>query len=264
MRPLQALLLLSLVLIHAGASTQRLSRQAEDSDSNFITESNVSIDEPVNNEFGTENAGLLSWIMSGLSSRFQVQGDSNPTSGDLSDPSSIGQESDQDSLPKDEINFFIYDTLKQRILADGTEQEQKIQPKVPLEEVMPMDESDSTHADSSAIESSSKRNIPIAEALRIVQSSGLTDCVKRVICELSCNLNAYGMQGRKVFTNLVKLEMNHKVKEDTSGFKGASQKGLQLKQSQTNCERCHQIFANCRSQSSDLVAVSAMFDIWLK
>jgi hypothetical protein len=162
----------------------------------------------------------------------------------------------EDPLLQDQTNRFVYDTLMQRILADGAEQT-KVQA-----ESEPVAAEEQPMADqASSFQSPSKRDIPIVEALRIVQTAGLTDCVKRVICELSCNANAFGVQGRKVFKNLIKLQMNKAIQDDTTSFKTASQKGLQLKQSKVNCDRCHQVFAQCNSSSSDLVAVSAMFEV---
>lgn len=160
----------------------------------------------------------------------------------------------EDPLPQDETNRLIYDTLTQRILVDAAEQV-KVQPEV---EAIPELEADEKMM---ADQASPKSEIPIMEALRIVQSSGLSDCVRRVICQLSCNANAFGVQGRRVFKNLIKLQMNKTIQEDTTSFKVASQKGLQLKQSKFSCDRCLPAFPDCKSESSDLVAVSAMFDV---
>lgn len=72
-------------------------------------------------------------------------------------------------------------------------------------------------------------SISIAEALRIVNSSNLTDCVARVICELSCNANAFGNQGRIVFRNLIKLQFDQNVRsEDAKFFRQAASKGMSL------------------------------------
>jgi len=106
-----------------------------------------------------------------------------------------------------------------------------------------------------------KRDIPLIEALRIVQTSRLTDCVLRIICELTCNPTQYGDQGRKVFRNLVKIQLNKTLpQQDTDVFKEASKKGMQLKQKK-ECEKCYELYNDCKSDSKDLIAVSAMFEI---
>lgn len=104
--------------------------------------------------------------------------------------------------------------------------------------------------------------IPIAEALRIVNSANLSDCVARVICELSCNANAYGAQGKAVFRNLIKLQFDQNVKhEDARFFRQAATKGRQIVQGKRDCKECFTIYPNCQSSSSDLIAVSSMFHL---
>lgn len=104
--------------------------------------------------------------------------------------------------------------------------------------------------------------IPLTEALRIVNTSNLQDCVARVICELSCNANAYGNEGRVVFRNLIKLQFDQKIKnDDAKFFRQAASKGRQIVQGKRNCNECYTIYAECRSDSKDLVAVSSMFKL---
>ena len=105
-------------------------------------------------------------------------------------------------------------------------------------------------------------SIPIAEALRIVHSSNLSDCVARVICELSCNANSYGSQGKAVFRNLIKLQFDQNVKsDDAKFFRQAAAKGRQIVQGKRDCKECYTIYPACQSSSKDLVAVSSMFKI---
>ena len=104
--------------------------------------------------------------------------------------------------------------------------------------------------------------IPLTEALRIVNSSNLIDCVARVICELSCNANAYGDQGRTVFRNLIKLQFDQSIKpEDAKVFRQAAAKGRQVVQGKKSCNECYTIYPQCKSSSKDLVAVSSMFKL---
>lgn len=104
--------------------------------------------------------------------------------------------------------------------------------------------------------------IPLEEALRIVNTSNLQDCVARVICELSCNANAYGNEGRVVFRNLIKLQFDQKIKgDDAKFFRQAAAKGRQIVQAKKDCKECYTIYSKCQSDSKDLVAVSSMFKL---
>ena len=95
--------------------------------------------------------------------------------------------------------------------------------------------------------------IPITEMFRIVNSSNLTDCVSRVICELSCDANAYGTQGKAVFSNLVKLQFDENVKvKDARLYREAAAEGRKLAKNDLECERCS-IQNGCTTSTFNLV-----------
>jgi len=104
--------------------------------------------------------------------------------------------------------------------------------------------------------------IPIEEALRIVRTSNLVDCVARVICELSCNANSYGNAGRVVFRNMIKLQFDQSIQGDDAKFyRQSAAKGRQIVQGKRDCQECYTIYPTCKSNSNDLVAVSSMFKL---
>lgn len=152
-----------------------------------------------------------------------------------------------DPMPKESTDRMINDAISDRILEESREQ-QIVHSDGPFINDKANDKSFEYHESSASehhnqiVEPNSTSNregygkaaqadtIPITEALRIVNSANLTDCVARVICELSCNANAYGNAGRIVFRNMIKLQFDQTITgEDAKFFRGAAAKGLCLK-----------------------------------
>lgn len=95
-----------------------------------------------------------------------------------------------------------------------------------------------------------------------MSTSNLTDCVARVICELSCDTHAFGAKGRTVFRNLLKLQFDSSFKtNDATFYRVAAGKGRQLVQSKKSCKECETHYPTCKSSSEDLVAVASMFKL---
>jgi len=178
------------------------------------------------------------------------------------------------SLPKESTDQMISDAIADRILEESREQ-QSIVGSPYISDGRQGEHESSASEKSEQIISPINRDgygksvaneptdkIPIAEALRIVNSSNLTDCVARPICELSCNANAYGNPGRVVFRNLIKLQFDQNVKsDDAKSFRQAAAKGRQIVQGKRDCKECFTIYPNCNSSSKDLIAVSSMFKL---
>lgn len=173
------------------------------------------------------------------------------------------------ALPKQSTDRMINDAISQSIL-DESRPQQVIagSPFIPLPSEIEesIERSPSNNGSPGDRETAGKSmgddSIPIAEALRIVHSSNLSDCVARVICELSCNANSYGQQGKAVFRNLIKLQFDQNVKsEDAKFFRQAATKGRQIVQGKRDCKECYTIYPSCNSSSKDLIAVSSMFKI---
>lgn len=203
----------------------------------------------------------------------------NPGVPDVADP--LTKEDFESSLPRQPTDMAINDSIAQKILEESKPLLAD-SPFIPApaesrreSNVITADRVASSSSHDASINGSSAGDreaagksleddspIPIAEALRIVNSANLSDCVARVICELSCNANAYGAQGKAVFRNLIKLQFDQNVKsEDAKFFRQAALKGRQIVQGKRDCKECFTVYPSCRSSSSDLIAVSSMFHL---
>lgn len=194
---------------------------------------------------------------------------------EVADP--LSKEDFRSQLPKKPTDVMINDAIAQHIREEGSAQESvgspfivtPEEPKTADKQQLTVDSKEgqfnkitSSNRDGKSMPDSSSDKIPIAEALRIVNTSNLVDCVARVICELSCNANAYGNPGRTVFRNLIKLQFDPNVKsDDAKFFRQAASKGRQIVQGKKDCSECYTIYSNCKSSSKDLVAVSSMFKL---
>jgi len=136
-----------------------------------------------------------------------------------------------DPMPQESTDRMINDALGQHILKES--QEQQVTGNAFIEDHQ------SSASDSNSEQVAPNRDgygkstndkpddvIPLTEALRIVNTAKLTDCVARVICELSCNANAYGNPGRMVFRNMIKIQFDQTIKgPDVKFFRQSAAKG---------------------------------------
>lgn len=190
-------------------------------------------------------------------------------------PDPLTREDFESPLPRQSTDTMINDAIAKGILDESRPQQALLgNPFIPvpsasqehLSTAKPPSHGTSNNGSAGDREAAGKSmatdSIPIAEALRIVHTSNLSDCVARVICELSCNANAYGAQGKAVFRNLIKLQFDQNVKsDDAKFFRQAAAKGRQIVQGKRDCKECYTIYPSCNSSSKDLIAVSSMFKI---
>jgi len=186
-----------------------------------------------------------------------------PNPGDVAD--TLTKEDFDTQFPRENSDKIISDAISQRILEESSSNQ--VDSPFIIEDNLDSQASEvvltnDRDGNGRSLANTPTDQIPIAEALRIVNTSNLSDCVARVICELSCNANAYGNHGRVVFRNLIKLQFDNNVRsDDAKFFRQAASKGRQIVQGKRNCVECFTIYSNCNSDSKDLIAVSSMFKL---
>lgn len=92
-------------------------------------------------------------------------------------------------------------------------------------------------------------------ALNLVKEARMEDCVARAICDLNCNPQGFGQDGKQVFMNMVRLQgANVLEQSETKYFHEAASKG---RASSGNCDQCATHYSECKSKSSDLIKMAS-------
>jgi len=101
----------------------------------------------------------------------------------------------------------------------------------------------------------------MAKVVKLVDMAKLQDCVGRVICDLNCNPDAFGKDGRKVFNLLLAIQTSGALQEAEMRFYlNAGMEGRKFKQANT-CDQCSITYANCLASSADLVDISSLINL---
>lgn len=92
-------------------------------------------------------------------------------------------------------------------------------------------------------------------ALNLVREAKLEDCVARAICDLNCNPQGFGQDGKQVFMNMVRLQGSNVLEaSDSKIFHEAASKG---RANSGKCDQCTTIYDKCSSKSSDLIKMAS-------
>lgn len=95
----------------------------------------------------------------------------------------------------------------------------------------------------------------IKAALNLVREAKMEDCISKAICELNCNPQGFGQDGKQVFMNMVRLQGAQVLEQSESkSFHEAASKG---RQNSGKCEQCAILYPNCTSKSSDLIKMAS-------
>lgn len=95
----------------------------------------------------------------------------------------------------------------------------------------------------------------VKSALHLVKDAKLEDCVARAICDLNCDPQGFGQDGKQVFMNMVRLQgANVLDQEESKYFHEAAAKG---RASSGKCTECSKIYSKCSSKSSDLIKMAS-------
>ena len=94
----------------------------------------------------------------------------------------------------------------------------------------------------------------VKSALGLVKEAKMEDCVARAVCDLNCNPQGFGQDGKQVFMTMVRLQ-GTKLLDETeakhfteSAAKGRSYSG--------KCDQCSEHY-KCNSKSSDLIKLAS-------
>jgi hypothetical protein len=95
----------------------------------------------------------------------------------------------------------------------------------------------------------------VKSALHLVKDAKLEDCVARAICDLNCDPQGFGQDGKQVFMNMVRLQgANVLDQEESKYFHDAAAKGRTLS---GKCPKCTETYKDCNSKSSDLIRMAS-------
>lgn len=110
----------------------------------------------------------------------------------------------------------------------------------------------------------SGRKIKLPQALKLVQEYGLTGCVARAACELSCNPTLYGRMGRPLSRFMAMVSKRNSIPGIPSSavdfYRSAMAFGSQLKGS--NCKtECKSQYSDCTRQTPSLLRMASRIDL---
>lgn len=95
----------------------------------------------------------------------------------------------------------------------------------------------------------------LTSALNLVREAKMEDCVARAICDLNCNPQGFGQDGKQVFMTMIKLQNAQNLDEDSiKSFKEAAHKGRQYS---GKCDQCSETYSKCKSKSTDLIKMAS-------
>jgi len=97
-----------------------------------------------------------------------------------------------------------------------------------------------------------RRPISLPQALALVDSGGLKTCLSRVLCELSCDKDQFGPDGRRLFNSLNRFKDGAPgvEQEQIADYKEASKLG---EESHGRCNPCFDKYSDCTTSTPDLI-----------
>lgn len=100
-----------------------------------------------------------------------------------------------------------------------------------------------------------------SKLMTLVKASKLQDCAGRVVCDLNCDPQKHGSDGKRVLSNLEKLQSSGQIKEsDLQFYVKAAVTGRKYKKPKT-CSKCGDDYPNCPAPVSDMVAVASLIKL---
>jgi len=99
------------------------------------------------------------------------------------------------------------------------------------------------------------------KVIGLVDIFKLQDCVSRVVCDLNCNPDGYGDDGKKVLNMALQLQTGGAVSEsDVRAYVNAGLSGRKFRQAGT-CDMCTSTFSNCSAPTPDLIDVFSLIKL---
>lgn len=95
----------------------------------------------------------------------------------------------------------------------------------------------------------------LKSAFNLVKEAKFEDCVARAVCDLNCNPQGFGADGKQVFMNMVRLQGSNVLnKTETQYYQEAANKG---RQSSGKCDQCSSVYESCASNSTNLIKLAS-------
>lgn len=95
----------------------------------------------------------------------------------------------------------------------------------------------------------------VKTAINLLKDAKMEDCLSKAICDLNCNPQGFGQEGKQVFMNMVRLQGSNALEQsEMKHFQEAAQKGRSYS---GKCEQCNTLYSNCNSKSSDLIMLAS-------
>lgn len=108
-----------------------------------------------------------------------------------------------------------------------------------------------------------KPKVRLQQALKFIKGYKLEKCSARIVCELSCDPDSLGRDGRILYTKLLHMwETNNLpgiTPEQLAFYLDARQKGLNNKPA--SCNNCNQQYPECLRRSPSLIKMVAGVEI---
>jgi hypothetical protein len=90
----------------------------------------------------------------------------------------------------------------------------------------------------------------------------LEDCAGKVVCDLSCQPDFFGSDGKRVLKTLVKIQTSGKMdKGEMRFYLNAGVAGRKAKSAGQGCSTCIQSYPSCAASSADLIDVVSLIRI---
>lgn len=92
-------------------------------------------------------------------------------------------------------------------------------------------------------------------ALNLIKEAKMEDCVARAICDLNCNPQGFGQDGKQVFMKMVQLQGSNVLSQNESKYyHEAASFG---RTSSGKCDQCKSKYTKCTMESSDLLMLGS-------
>jgi len=103
------------------------------------------------------------------------------------------------------------------------------------------------------------RPMKLSQALNMIEANNMRECVARVVCELICNPDRHGPNGRRLH-NLLQRFQNEKGPEENRilYYRNAAANGQSFK---PECNQCLKKYNLCRSNTRQMITIASRFNI---
>jgi len=103
------------------------------------------------------------------------------------------------------------------------------------------------------------RPMKLSQALNMIEANNMRECVARVVCELICNPDRHGPNGRRLH-NLLQRFQNERGPEENRilYYRNAAVNGDSFR---PECNQCLRKYNLCRSNTRQLITIASRFNI---